>query len=231
MLTINVSGIAFEADWIHPDESREGDATKVAICLHPWSWLGGQMNDPVILSLVEPLQIKGYHILRYNSRGVGRSTGWSSLTGLSEGDDLQAVMSWTQSKCPNLSSLVLLGYSHGSLIACLPGLLPPPVKTSHILLSYPLGPRSWLTCFRSQTYQKKLQELVQNPESNILVVFGDQDEFTSASQYQDWGRLLESLVADEGNKRLQIVEVPQATHFWRGRDMDALVEKVSGWLP
>jgi hypothetical protein len=37
---------------------------------------------------------RGYHVLRYNSRGVGSSTGWASFTGLKEAKDLEGVVKW-----------------------------------------------------------------------------------------------------------------------------------------
>ena len=41
------SGISLEANLTRPsyNESTQADK-KLAICLHPWSWLGGQKDDP-----------------------------------------------------------------------------------------------------------------------------------------------------------------------------------------
>jgi alpha/beta superfamily hydrolase len=98
---------------------------KLAICLHPWSWLGGRKDDPyvfrslaiiselilapsVLTELIEPLTSKGYHVLRYNSRGVGASTGHASFTGFSEVEDLEAVVQWALDRVPDIRSLVIL---------------------------------------------------------------------------------------------------------------------------
>ena len=43
----------------------------------------------MLKSLSIPLFAKGYHVLRYNSRGVGRTTGWASFTGIQESEDLR----------------------------------------------------------------------------------------------------------------------------------------------
>ena len=43
------SGISLEASIAQPfyDESTDRPADrKLAICLHPWSWLGGRKDDP-----------------------------------------------------------------------------------------------------------------------------------------------------------------------------------------
>ncbi|KAF8896619.1 Alpha/Beta hydrolase protein [Infundibulicybe gibba] len=160
-------------------------AELLAVCLHPWSWLGGRMNDP---PPVRDRIIGGrnYYIIRFNSRGVGSSSGWASLTGFSEAKDLEALVHWAMNKIAHVRSLVLVGYSHGSFIASLHPVLPLPIKTSHILISYPLGPRGWLTLFNTGTYATQLQELTNNSDANILVLYGDRDEFTAASKYETW---------------------------------------------
>lgn len=117
----------------------------------------------------------------------------------------------------------LQGYSHGSLIASLHPILPS-FKTSHILLSYPLGPRAWLTMFNSSSYNSALRNLVEHPESNVLVIFGDQDEFTSIAKYRVWASEL-------GGSNLEIREISNASHFWHGRSGRELQGIVSRWLP
>ena len=60
------------------------------------------------MALIEPLTSKGYHVLRYNSRGVGTSTGRASFTGFSEVEDLEAVVQWALDRVPDIRSLVIL---------------------------------------------------------------------------------------------------------------------------
>ena len=50
----------------------------------------------------------GYHVLLFNSRGVGKSSGWPSLTGLSEGKDLEELVQWGLGAVPNVKSVVLI---------------------------------------------------------------------------------------------------------------------------
>lgn len=99
----------------------------------------------------------------------------------------------------------------------------PSVKTSHLLVSYPIGPRSWLTLFHSSSYTAALEKLLGHADSNVLVVFGNNDDFTSHSNYRNW---VSSLT---GN--FEVVEVENASHFWRGRSAQELVTAVSNWLP
>ncbi|KAF5372747.1 hypothetical protein D9615_010095 [Tricholomella constricta] len=207
------SGICLE---VHLATPTLPGGEKLTICLHPWSWLGGQMDDPVLLCLVDELQ-ENHYVLRYNSRGVGASTGWTSFTGLSEAKDLEDLAIWALQRLSSIKSLVIIGYSHGSLIASLHPILPT-IKTSHVLISYPLGPRGWLTLFHTGTYSARLKELIQNVDSNVLIIYGDRDEFTGVSKYRGWRQSLE----EESGGQLRIVEIERASHFWRGHaDPDA----------
>ncbi|RDB25743.1 hypothetical protein Hypma_006804 [Hypsizygus marmoreus] len=207
------SGVSIEVALTAPSASDAGRETKLAVCLHPWSWLGGQMDDPVLLSLVGHLEIAGYYVLRYNSRGVGKSTGWASFTGFSECKDLEELVTWAVDTLTNVRSLVIIGYSYGALIASLHAIIPD-VATAHILISYPLGPIGWLTLFHTSTYTARLKELIQNANSRVLIIYGDQDEFTAASRYKAWRDTLEQ--GSHGGC-LKVVEVAGASHFWRGR--------------
>ena len=49
----------------------------------------------VLQALVHPLtHYLKFHVLRYNARGVGRSSGWKSFTGLQEGEDLRELVQY-----------------------------------------------------------------------------------------------------------------------------------------
>jgi len=168
----------------------------------------------------------GYHVLLFNSRGVGKSSGWASFTGLAEGKDLEELVQWGLGAVTNVKSVVLVGYSHGALITSLHPVLPPPIKTSHLLLSYPMGPRSFLTLFNGGTYTDRLNELINDPHSNVLIVHGDQDEFTSAGTYEEW---VTELRKNEGEFRVELVQ--DATHFWTRRSGEKLREIIKGWVP
>jgi len=168
----------------------------------------------------------GYHVLLFNSRGVGGSSGWSSFTGLTEAKDLEELVQWGLGVVAEVKSVVLIGYSHGALIASLHPVLPAPIKTSHLLLSYPLGPRSFLTLFHGGTYTDGLKNLIGNPQSNVLIAHGDRDEFTSAGTYEGW---VTELRKNTGEFRVELVQ--GATHFWAWGSDEKLKEIVKGWVP
>ena len=60
------------------------------------------------MSLIEPLIHQKYHVLCYNSRGNGRSTGWTSFTGFKEAEDLKAVVNWSVKQIGDIRSVVIL---------------------------------------------------------------------------------------------------------------------------
>lgn len=96
----------------------------------------------------------------------------------------------------------------------------PDLDTSHILLSYPLGPRHWLTAFHTHRYTTALQSLVRHPKSNVLVIYGDSDNFTAVESYGAWANSLKDLRAAEAQDatahgKLEVVQIAGASHFWR----------------
>ncbi|KAI0046578.1 alpha/beta-hydrolase [Auriscalpium vulgare] len=225
---------------------------KVAICLHPWSRLGGNMNDPVLRSLDHPLSSRlGFHVIRFNSRGVGRSSGWASLNGIQEVEDLKELVKYAVEKVGNVTDVALIGYSNGSLPASMHPLLPPPIRTSHILISYPFGPRGALTLFNSRAYQQGLENTLRSPGARVLLVYGDEDDFTSISSYDKWvdglqktaqqscGPLTGTVAnlspvglgsSSNPEKRLKVVPVKGATHFWMGSASRELLHHVVSFL-
>lgn len=61
----------------------------------------------MLWSLVEPLLAQNYHVLQYNSRGVGGSSGWPSFTGYKEAEDLKALVQWAMGQISDVRSAVI----------------------------------------------------------------------------------------------------------------------------
>jgi len=83
-----------------------------------------------------------------------------------------------------------------------------------------------LTLFHGRTYNDHLHKLINDPQSNILIVHGDQDEFTGAETYEGW---VAELRKNEGEFRVELVQ--GATHFWTLGAGQRLKEVVNGWVP
>src|ERR1700677_446682 len=132
------SGLKLEACLTPPGPVTELDeergaaqlpGKRLAVCLHPWARLGGNMNDPyglpsrylrtdyrltdephrVLQALVHPLtHYLKFHVLRYNARGVGRSSGWKSFTGLQEGEDLRELVQYALKRLGDVRQVAII---------------------------------------------------------------------------------------------------------------------------
>lgn len=105
-------------------------------------------------------------------------------------------------------------------------ILPAPIRTFHILLSYPTSVRGLITFFHGSTYETALQHLVQNSRSSVLVVYGDHDQFTSLQRYEQWVSRLKS----EAKGRVGSVLINGADHFWSQRAGEEMCIAVGHWM-
>ena len=87
----------------------------IALMLHPHPLHGGTMNNRVVFVLFQAFQRRGYSVLRFNFRGVGRSQGRFD-SGPGELSDAASALDWMQSVNPNASGCWIGGYSFGSWI-------------------------------------------------------------------------------------------------------------------
>ena len=83
--------------------------------------------------------------------------------------------------------------------------------------------------FHTETYASALRDLLCNPEARLLLIYGDKDEFTSASKYDDW---VDACRQTDGLKaKLDVLRVMGANHFWRSHDARTILEQAVGsWL-
>lgn len=75
---------------------------------------------------------------------------------------------------------------------------------------------------------------MRRPDSRVLFVFGDRDEFTGVASYEKWLAALKALpsvdaAASDGN-RLKVVRVDGASHFWGGRALRSMVAAIEDFL-
>ena len=91
-------------------------AAPIAIVLHPHPLYGGTMNNRVIQSMHQIFQKRGFSVLRFNFRGVGRSQG-TYARGEGELSDAAAALDWMQTINPDAPYVWVGGYSFGAWIA------------------------------------------------------------------------------------------------------------------
>ncbi|KAH0728952.1 hypothetical protein KY289_000140 [Solanum tuberosum] len=91
-------------------EEISKNSSWVVVLVHPYSILGGCQS--LLRGIASGLSRKGYKVLTFDMRGVGRSTGKPSITGFKEIKDVVAVCKWG---CENLSvnKILLVGSSAG----------------------------------------------------------------------------------------------------------------------
>ena len=87
----------------------------VALVLHPHPQHGGTMNNKVTYALYQTFVERGFAVLRFNFRGVGRSQG-SYDRGEGELADAAAALDWLESTNPDASASWIAGFSFGAWI-------------------------------------------------------------------------------------------------------------------
>ena len=80
----------------------------LALILHPHPLHGGTMNNKVVFDLFHMFVRRGFSVLRFNFRGVGRSQE-SFDHGQGELRDAAAALDWMQQHNPNSSSCWVAG--------------------------------------------------------------------------------------------------------------------------
>lgn len=203
-----IDGIKLEAQVERGDKN-----SKISVILtHPYSWLGGSMYNNVTDSVFKKLKSKVNTIVAFNFRGVGESTGWSTLTGWNERNDVIAVCKYIKTLENPGTDIYIIGYSAGSAIAC--GVVDELDEIKgYCAIGYPYG---WTTSIMfSSHYPKAITK------KSKLFVIGDNDQFTSVSTLKYF---YDSL---EGDKDFQVLE--GADHFFFG-DEKRLAQVIEKWI-
>jgi alpha/beta superfamily hydrolase len=118
------SGIAKKSEMVFipgPEGELEGifsyvskKVTHLAVLCHPHPLYGGTMHNKVIYSIAMALNQIGFATVRFNFRGVGRSSG-SFNHGIGEQRDVEAVMEHFHKLYPDALK-VIGGFSFGSKV-------------------------------------------------------------------------------------------------------------------
>ncbi len=171
-----------------------GDRQEIGIMCHPHPLYEGSMQNKVVTTVVRTWQLQGFSTLRFNFRGVGKSSG-TFAKGKGELEDLRAVIQWLQHRLPH-ARLWLAGFSFGSFIALQMALELP--SCQGLITIAPA-----LRIFDFSTLAL--------PTCPWMVIQGDQDEFVSTEDFERWYTTL------EGQKNLSLHKIPEASHFFHGK--------------
>ena len=88
----------------------------IALVLHPHPQHGGTMNNKLVYTVYHIFRARGFSVLRFNFRGVGRSQGRFD-NGLGELSDAASALDWMQTINPNAKYCWMSGFSFGAWIA------------------------------------------------------------------------------------------------------------------
>ncbi|MEM6414010.1 MAG: alpha/beta hydrolase [Pseudomonadota bacterium] len=97
-------------------QKGRGDTPPVALILHPHPLFGGTMNNRICYEMYNMFAKRGFSVLRFNFRGVGRSQGEYDQ-GQGELADAATALDYIQQMNPNAPFAWVGGFSFGSWIS------------------------------------------------------------------------------------------------------------------
>jgi len=177
--------------------------------LHPHPQHGGTMNNKVVYSLYQSFQRRGFSVLRFNFRGVGRSQGKFDR-GEGELSDAAAALDWLQSWNQNAAQCWIAGFSFGAWIG-MQLLMRRPEISGFISVAPP-----------ANVYDFSF--LAPCPSSG-LIIQGDQDTVVPQEAV---GKLIQKLSHQRGIK-IDYKVIAGATHFFN-EHLDQLAGAVDDYL-
>jgi hypothetical protein len=187
-------------------QKGKGEATPVALILHPHPQFGGTMNNRICFELYNLFARKGFAVLRFNFRGVGRSVGEYDH-GQGELADAATALDYLQQLNPNAPFAWVGGFSFGAWIGM------------QLLMRRPE-----ITGFISVSAAANLYDfsfLAPCPSSGV-VLHGEQDKICAPEETKT---MIERTRTQKGRK-IQFQVIPGADHFFESRldEMSAAAE-------
>jgi uncharacterized protein len=191
----------------HHEQSSE---SPIALILHPHPQFGGTMNNQVVYSLYHTFVARGFSVLRFNFRGVGRSQGvWDGGPG--ELADAASALDWLQQVKPDAKTCWIAGVSFGTWIA-MQLLMRRPEIDGFICVAPPAN-------LYDYTF------LAPCPSSG-LIINGDKDRVVPPQAITD--QLVNKIKTQRGIK-IDHEVIPGANHFFENKTED-LNRIVGGYL-
>jgi alpha/beta superfamily hydrolase len=181
----------------------------IAMILHPHPQFGGTMNNQVIYRLFYMFKERGFAVLRFNFRGVGRSQGQFDH-GAGELSDAASALDWVQTIHPDARSCWVAGFSFGAWIG-MQLLMRRPEIEGFISIAPPANLHDF-------------SFLAPCPSSG-LIVHGDVDKVVPPKDVQN---LVDKLKMQKGIVIDQKV-IDGANHFFEQK-VDELIDTCSGYL-
>ena len=207
MPEISINGPAgrIEARYHHIADKE----SPIALLLHPHPQFGGTMNNQIVYNLYYSFVRRGFSVLRFNFRGVGRSQGLFD-NGPGELADAAAALDWLQIYNPDSRSCWIAGVSFGAWIS-MQLLMRRPEITGFISIAPP-----------ANLYDFSF--LAPCPSSGLFV----NGSIDRVVPNEDVEKLVTKLKTQKGIT-IDHQLVPDANHFFEGKT-DELVDIVEAYL-
>ena len=202
---INGPAGRIEARYHHEAKSD----SPIALILHPHPQFGGTMNNQIVYHLYYTFAERGFSVLRFNFRGVGRSQGYFD-NGPGELADAASALDWLQTYNPDARSCWIAGVSFGTWIAM------------QLLMRRP--EIDGFICVAPPANLYDFSFLAPCPSSGLMIN-GDKDRVVPSASV---GELSAKLKTQKGIV-IQHEVVPGANHFFENKT-DALVKSVGAYV-
>jgi uncharacterized protein len=190
----------------HPSKTR---GAPLAIILHPHPQFGGTMNNQIVYQLYYQFAERGFSVLRFNFRGVGRSQG-SFDHGVGELSDAASALDWAQAINLDARGCWIAGVSFGAWIGM------------QLLMRRPEIEGFLSIAAMANRYDFSF--LAPCPSSGLFI-HGDQDR---VAPVKDVIAVIEKVKAQKGVK-IEHAIIEGANHFFENRS-DQLMEAVGMYL-
>ena len=190
----------------HPSKQR---GAPIAVILHPHPQFGGTMNNQIVYNTYYAFVERGFSVLRFNFRGVGRSQG-SFDHGQGELSDAASALDWAQSINPEARACWIAGISFGAWIG-MQLLMRRPEIEGFISVAPPAN-------------RFDFSFLAPCPSSGLFV-HGDQDRVAPLKEVM---ALIEKLKTQRGIL-IEHAVIEGANHFFENR-VEPLIEEIGRYL-
>jgi alpha/beta superfamily hydrolase len=173
-------------------DEPDGEPRAAVAFAHPLPTAGGTMHTKVVFQSAKALTRIGCAVLRFNFRGVGRSTGaWDE--GRGELDDYRAAVDFVAARYPGLE-LWAAGFSFGSYVALTCGAADPRVGAL-IGIAPPVNRYEYAAVTGSSKHK--------------FIIHGERDELIPLGEVR---RFYAQLAEPK-----ELVEIDRATHLFDGQ--------------
>ncbi|MCX8753661.1 alpha/beta hydrolase [Snodgrassella sp. B3837] len=169
----------------------QGTARGVAVINHPNPLQGGLNTNKVVQTAAKALTTLGFHCYLPNLRGVGNSDGEHDY-GRGEVADCLAVVDFARTQHPEVTKLVLSGFSFGGYVALFSALT---ARPDALLL---LGPAIGM-------YTVDVPDAYNS--ATTLLIHGEKDEVVPLQNSMNWAEA----------QNLPVVVIPGSGHFFHGK--------------